>query len=197
MAVDRFTVSDLIILSGYVAFFLEVFWANLRNMHINHVGVMTINLHQLLLIIAVHIDIVTGADVLMWEDILGFAVLVAWGLHVPHLQIAGLFLLVDLEKEVLLCDNFFIGLLSKFFSSNLIFEFNQTYLLLNNHVDALPNLAQVMRTGFFAQLLVSSRHGGVGFKSGEVVSFTLSLSGVLLGNHLRILPECLNISWSV
>ena len=178
MTVDRFTVSDLIVLCGYVAFFLEIFWANLCNMHVNHVGVMTINLHHLLFVVAVHIDVVTGADVLMWQDILGFAVLVAWGLHVPNLQIAGLFLLVDLEKEVLLSDNLFISLLSKFFSSNLVFEFNQTYLLLDNRVDALTNLAQVMRTGLFAQLLVSSRDGGVGFKGGEVVSFTLILSGV-------------------
>jgi len=66
MTVDRFTVSDLIVLCGYVALFLEIFWANLCNMHVNHVGVMTINLHHLLFVVAVHIDVVTGADVLMW-----------------------------------------------------------------------------------------------------------------------------------
>jgi hypothetical protein len=109
MAVGRFTVSDLIVLCGNVAFLLKVFWTNLCNMHVNHVCVVAVNFHQLFLVVAVHIDVVTWADVLMGKDILGLAVLVARSLYIPHLQVAGLFLLINLEKEVLFSDNFFIS----------------------------------------------------------------------------------------
>ena len=51
----------------------------------------------------------------------------------------------------------------------------------------------MMRAGLFTQFGVSTRDGGVGFKGVEVGSFILVLNGVLLGHHLRVLPECLNI----
>ena len=137
MAVGGLTVSDLIVPGGNVVLFLEVLGANLCDMHVNQVGIRAVNFHELVFVVTVQIDVVVVADVLVGKDVLGFAVLVAWGIHVIQLHVAGLLLLVDLEEEVLLGDDLLVGGLSELFFRNLAFEFDQADLLLDDFVDAL------------------------------------------------------------
>ena len=124
MGVGGLTVSDLIVLRRNVALFLEVIGANLCDMHVNQVGVRAVDLHELVFVVTVQIDVVVVADVLVAKDVLGFAVLVAWGIHVPQLHVAGLLLLIDLKEEVLLGDDLLVGGLSELFFRNLAFEFD-------------------------------------------------------------------------
>ena len=122
MLVDVFTVSGLVVLSGDVALLLEVFGADLSDMHINEVGVVTVDLHHLVGVLAVDVDVVVGADVLVGQDHLRLAELVSRGIHVSNLQVASLLLLIDLEEEVLIDDDLDIGTRSEPHSINLIFK---------------------------------------------------------------------------
>jgi hypothetical protein len=46
----------LVVPGWNVALLVEVFWPDLSDMHVNQEGVMTIDLHQLLLVVAVNIN---------------------------------------------------------------------------------------------------------------------------------------------
>jgi hypothetical protein len=137
MTMDELTVRDLIVLSRNVALFLEVLGANHCNVHIDHVGVRPVNFHHLLLVMTVNINVVVVADVLVGKDVLGLAVDVSWSLHVVQLHVADLLLLIDLEEEVLLGDDFLVGGLSELFSRYLGFEIDKVDLLLDDFVDTL------------------------------------------------------------
>ncbi len=65
MAVRAFTVGDLVVLSGNVALFLKVLGTNLGDVHINHVGVVTVEFHHLVWVLTIDIDVVIWADVLV------------------------------------------------------------------------------------------------------------------------------------
>ena len=192
MLVDVFTVSGLVVLSGDVALLLEVFRADLSDMHINEVGVVTVDLHHLVGVLAVDVDVVVGADVLVGQDHLRLAELVSWGIHVSNLQVASLLLLIDLEEEVLLGDDLVIGALSELLSGDLVFEFNETNFLLDNLIDSFANLLEVIRASSLTKWLVSTWRGGVLFQGVEVSC----LGGILLSSLLhgvrRVVPKCHN-----
>jgi len=144
VAVSTFAVGDLIELGWDVALLFQVIGTDLSNVHINHVGVVSINLNHLILVVSIHIDVVAWADVLVGQNHLGLSVLVAWGVHVPQLHVASLFLLIHLKEEVLLRHNLLVGALSQLFAIYLVLELDQADLLLNNLVDALANASQVL-----------------------------------------------------
>ena len=65
MAVSVLGVRNLVVLSRDVALLVEVLGADLGDVHIDHVSVVTIDLHHLVLIITIDVDVVTRAGVLM------------------------------------------------------------------------------------------------------------------------------------
>ena len=116
MAVRALSVGDLIVPGRDVALLVEVFGANLSDMHVNHVRVVSIDLHHLVLVLPINVDVVVGADVLVGQHAGRLSKLVAWGFHVVHFQVLCFLLLVDFEEEVLFCDNLFVSALSHLFS---------------------------------------------------------------------------------
>jgi len=77
---------------------------------------VSINLHHLVFVLAINVDVVVGADVLVGQDARWLAELVSWGLHVVQFQVLCFLLLIDLEEEVLLGDDLFVSTLSHIFS---------------------------------------------------------------------------------
>lgn len=164
------TMSSLVILGRNVALLFQVLWTNLRNMHVNHVGIVSVDLHHLVRVLAIHINVVVWTDMLVRQDNLGLAVLVAWSVHVSNLHIAGLLLFIHLEEEVLLSDHLIIGTLCEFLSADLIFEFNEANLLLDNLVDSLADLLQVLGASCVAEGLVRTWHCRILFKGVQIGS---------------------------
>ena len=156
MGVDVFTVGGLVVLGWDETLLLQVLRADLRNVHVDEVGVVPVDLHHLVGVLAVDVDVVVGADVLVGQDRLWLAELVAWGIHVGNLQVASLLLLINLEEEVLLGDHLIVGILSELLSADLVFEFDEADLLLHNFVDPLANLSEVLRASRFTQWLVGA-----------------------------------------
>ena len=79
---DVFTVSSLVVLGWDVALLLQILRADLRNVHIDHVGVVPVDLHHLVRVLAVNVNVVVGADMLVRQDRLRLAELVTWSIHV-------------------------------------------------------------------------------------------------------------------
>ena len=190
---DVFTVGCLVVLCWDVALLLQILRADLRDMHIDQVSVVSIDLHHLIGVLAVNVDVVVGADMLVRQDRLWLAVLVAWSIHVGNLQVASLLLLIDLEEEVLLGDHLVVGILSKLFSANLIFEFDKTDLLLHNFVDSLANLSEVLRASRFTQWLIGAWLGRILFQGVQIGSLGLVFLSNLLHRLCRVLPQCHNV----
>ena len=153
---DVFTVGGLVVLGWDETLLFQVLRADLRNVHVDEVGVVPVDLHHLVGVLAVDVDVVVGADVLVGQDRLWLAELVAWGIHVGNLQVASLLLLINLEEEVLLGDHLIVGILSELLSADLVFEFDEADLLLHNFVDPLANLSEVLRASRFTQWLVGA-----------------------------------------
>ena len=63
--------------------------------------------------------------------------LVSRGVHVDDGQVALDFSLINLEEEVLLGDDFLVGVSSKDLNVDLLFEFNKLKLLLHNAVNSV------------------------------------------------------------
>ena len=85
MVVNLLLMSNLVKFAWDIALFLKVFRSDLSDMHVNHVGIVTVNLHHLVFVIAVDIDIVARRGVLMWQDHLRLSVLITRCFHVPNL----------------------------------------------------------------------------------------------------------------
>ena len=138
-----FPVGLLVVLRLDVALLLQVLRANLCDVQIDHVAVVTVDLHQLVLVIAVHIDVVAGADVLVGQDHLWHAILVARGLHVSDLHVTVFLALIHAVEEVLLGHDLLVGALCKLFAIDLVLELNEANLFLDNLVDPLANRCEV------------------------------------------------------
>lgn len=85
-------------------------------MHVDHVRVVSIDLHHLVLVLTINVDVVVGADVFVGQDNSRLSKLVSWCLHVVHFQVLCFLLLINFEEEVLLCDDFFVSILSHLLS---------------------------------------------------------------------------------
>ena len=132
-----------------------------------------------------------GVDVLVWDDVLGFAILVARGRNVVNSQISIDFGLIDGEVEVLFRDDFLVGSVGKCLLVKLVLEVLQHQLLLNDVVDALLYL------GDFGHIVLANCEGSEGttllvlaLEVGEVLS-VVSVFGCLLSHSdLRLFPQC-------
>ena len=63
--VRRLTMGHLVKLGWDVALLVEVFRSHLCDVHIDHVSVVAIDLHHLLLVVAIHVDVMVGAHMLV------------------------------------------------------------------------------------------------------------------------------------
>ena len=156
MVIDSLLMSNLVQMAWDVALLIKVLGSDLSDVHIDHVGIVTVNLHHLVLVIAINIDVVVRRNVLMWQDAAWLSVLVAGSLHVPYLQVTALLLLIDLEEEVLLGDDLLVGVLCKLLTRDLVLELNKTNLLLNNFIDSFANILEMLRAASLAQFCVGT-----------------------------------------
>ena len=101
MVIDSLLMSNLVQVAWDVALLIKVLRTDLSNMHVNHVSIVTVNLHHLVLVIAIDIDVVARRNVLMWQDAAWLSELVAGSFHVPDLQVTALLLLINFEEEIL------------------------------------------------------------------------------------------------
>ena len=147
----------LIVLGRNIALLVKVLWTHLCDVHVNHVGVVAVDLHHLIRVLTIDIDVVVGANVLVRKNSLRLSELITGGIHVPELQVFGLLLLVNLEEEIFLGDNFIIGLFGHFFRGNLVFELDKTDFLLNNLVNSLADLFEVLGAASFTEFVESTR----------------------------------------
>lgn len=104
-------------------------------MKIDQIAVVTIQLKQLIPFQASCVDVVFNVDVLVWQYVLRFAMLVSWGLNVVNFQISMLFSFIDCEEEVLSCHNFLVSCLAKLFFVKLVFKVLQNQLFLYDFID--------------------------------------------------------------
>ena len=156
MVIDFLLMSDLVQVAWDVVLLIKVLRTDLSDVHVNHVSIVTVNLHHLVLVIAIDIDVVARRNVLMWQDAAWLSELVAGSLHVPDLQVTALLLLIDLEEEVLLGDDLLVGVLCKLLARDLVLELNKTNLLLNNFIDSFANILEMFRAASLAQFFVGT-----------------------------------------
>ena len=149
-------VGNLIMLGRDIALVDKILRSDLGDVHINKVSVVAVDLHHLIFVVAVNIDVVIGANVLVRQDDSWLSELVAGGVHVAQMEVALFLVLVDLEEEVLFSDDLVIGALSKLLSRYLVLELNETNFLLDNLVDSLADIGEVLRASSFAKLAVST-----------------------------------------
>lgn len=109
---------------GDVALFIKVLRSHLGNMQVDEVGVVCVDVHHLVFIVSINVNGILNREMLMRQDHIWMAMLIAWGCHVEQLQIPVFLLLVDLEEEVFLRDYLVVGLSSKSFSRDLVLEFD-------------------------------------------------------------------------
>ena len=156
MLIDSLLVGDLVQVAGDVVLLVEVLGSDLCDMHVDQVGIVTVNLHHLVLVIAIDIDVVAGRDVLVRQDHARLPKLVAGSLHVPNLHVSALLLLIDLEEEVFLSDDLLVGTLGKFLTRDLVLELDEADLLLNNFIDAFADILEMLGAACLAQLCVGT-----------------------------------------
>lgn len=152
MAMRLLAMGDLIVLGRDVALLIEILGAHLSDVHIDQVGIVAVDFDHLVLIVAINVDVVRRADMVVWQDNLRMSVLISRGIHVPDLQILVLFVFVDAEVEVLLRDDLIVGALGKILRVDIVLELNKTDLLVHNSVDSLADGLQVAGTGLLTQL---------------------------------------------
>lgn len=152
MAMRLLAMGDLIVLGRDVALLIEILGAHLSDVHIDQVGIVAVDFDHLVLIVAINVDVVRRADMVVWQDNLRVSVLVSRGIHVPDLQILVLFVFVDAEVEVLLRDDLIVGALGKILRVDIVLELNKTDLLVHNSVDSLADGLQVAGAGLLTQL---------------------------------------------
>ena len=152
MAMRLLAMGDLIVLGWDVALLIEILGAHLSDVHIDQVGIVAVNFDHLVLIVAINVDVVRRADMVVWQDNLRVSVLVSRGIHVPDLQILVLFVFIDAEVEVLLRDDLIVGALGEILRVDIVLELNKTDLLVHNSVDSLADGLQVAGAGLLTQL---------------------------------------------
>ena len=140
MVVDFLLVSNLVQVAGDVALLVEVLRSDLCDVHVDQISIVTVNLHHLVLVIAIDIDVVARRNVLMWQDAAWLSELVARSLHVPDLQVTALLLLINLKEEVLFGYDLLISALSKLLTRDLVLKLDKSNLLLNNFIDSFANI---------------------------------------------------------
>lgn len=97
-----------------VAFINKVLGADLCNVHINHVGVVTIQLEKFVFVVqTLQIDVVLSINVLVGQDDTGLHNRVTRGSVIVGAHVFTNFALINSEVKVLLADNFLVSLTSE------------------------------------------------------------------------------------
>jgi len=120
----------------HVALLIKVLRANLGDVQIDQESVVTVQLHQLLFVVRVDVDWVGHMHMLMWENMLGMSVGIAWRVEVVDLHVLLLLVLIDAEVEVFLRDNLVVLACCEFFGLKLVLELQLLALFLDDLVDA-------------------------------------------------------------
>ena len=121
-------------------------------MHVNQVRVMTVDFHQLIFVVTVHINWMKVRNMLVGKNVLRFSVLISRSIEVVKLQVLLLLLLIDTEVKVLVGYDFIVLARLKLLSSHFVFELKKCNLLFYNFVDFLFNVFQVMGSGLIAHI---------------------------------------------
>ena len=95
---------------GDVVLRIQIIRSHLRNVHINQVGVVSIEINHLVFVIPIDIDWMLNVEVLVRQDDIRVAIFISRSVHVEKLQIPVPLLFVDLEEEVFLGDHLIVGL---------------------------------------------------------------------------------------
>lgn len=97
---------------GDVALLVEVLWADLGDVQVNHVAVVGINIEQFLFsqVRDTHVTIV--GNVLMGQNHIRLVPFIAWCFHVSDAYVFFDLVLVNLEEEILFCDHLIQGVRS-------------------------------------------------------------------------------------
>ena len=98
-----------------VALCIEILRSDLGNMHVNHVRVKTVDIKHLVLVITINVNWMLDMEMLVWKDYLWLTIFVSWGGHVVNFEIPVFLSLINLEEEILSCNDFIVGLSSKSF----------------------------------------------------------------------------------
>ena len=108
-------VQDSILVESFwdVALCIEILRSDLGNVHVNHVRVKTINIEHLFLVIAINVDRMLDMEMLVWKDYLWLTIFVSWGGHVVNFEIPVFLGLINLEEEILSCNDLIVSLSSK------------------------------------------------------------------------------------
>ena len=149
---------------------------------------MTIDVHQLILVLPININRMLYVEMLVRQNDLWVAVLVTRGSHVKHLQIPLFLLLIDRKEEVFLGNHFIVSLCGQLFSRNLVLELNELNLFLHDSVDLLPDASTVLIVHYAHILIFSqltefveySRNAACLFQRFQVCSLIACLRSILL-----------------
>jgi hypothetical protein len=92
----------LVVASGDVALGVEVFGADLGDVHINEVSVVAIHLEEFVLSVeTIGVNVVADVNVLVGQDVLGLVGWVSGGAHTGDVHVGFFLVLVNSEVEVL------------------------------------------------------------------------------------------------
>ena len=171
---------DLIESLGDVALLIQIIWSYLREVEINHVGVVTIDVHQLILVLTININRMLNVEMFVRQNNLWVAVLVTRGSHVKHLQIPLFLLLIDRKEEVFLGNHFIVSLCGQLFSRHLVLELNELNLFLHDSVDLLPDASLVLSVSRLTEFVECSRNAACLFQRFQVCSLIACLRSILL-----------------
>lgn len=179
MVVDFLLVSYLVQVAGDVALLVEVLGSDLCDVHVDQISIVTVNLHHLVLVIAIDINVVARRNVLMSQDDAWLSELVTRGIHVPNLHVTALLLLINLKEEVLFGYDLLISALSKLLTIMLVLELDETNLLLNNFIDAFANILEMFGAAGLAQFCVGTGNCRVILECLEICGLRFILCGFL------------------
>ena len=82
-------------------------------MHVNHIGVKTIDIEHLVFVITINVDWMLDMEMFVWKDHLWLSIFVSWGSHIVNFEIPVFLGLINLEEKVLSGYDFIVGLSSK------------------------------------------------------------------------------------
>jgi len=123
----------LVVAGGDVADLVEVVGANLGNVHVDKVRVVTVQFEKFVLAVQVfEVDVVGHIDVLVGQDVAWLLSGVTGNRQGPCANVFADFVLVDSEEEVLLCDDFLISLALQLELLLLVLVVNKSQFLRNN-----------------------------------------------------------------
>jgi hypothetical protein len=102
---------------------------------VDKIRVVSIEFPQFVTFKACCVHLMLNMNVLMWNNVMRFTMLVAWSFNVMDCKISGLFSFVYLEEKVFSCYYFCVCLVTQSFLVKLIFEVLKHKLLLYNRIN--------------------------------------------------------------